>query len=93
MLYKDLTFGLDCDSRIALVGPNGAGKSTLLKMILGQLEPTRGEVILFLMMIFFLVSYHSVTQHLWPCFLFSVDPFASPSLPPGFPPPLAHQFC
>lgn len=25
MLYKDLEFGIDCDSRIALVGPNGAG--------------------------------------------------------------------
>lgn len=25
MLYKNLEFGIDCDSRIALVGPNGAG--------------------------------------------------------------------
>lgn len=24
-LYKNLEFGIDCDSRIALVGPNGAG--------------------------------------------------------------------
>jgi ATP-binding cassette subfamily F protein 3 len=30
----------------ALIGPNGAGKSTFLKMILGQLEPLAGEVIL-----------------------------------------------
>ncbi|HSL43837.1 MAG TPA: ABC-F family ATP-binding cassette domain-containing protein [Anaerolineales bacterium] len=34
---------LDC---AALIGPNGAGKSTFLKMILGQLEPLAGEVIL-----------------------------------------------
>jgi ATP-binding cassette subfamily F protein 3 len=34
---------LDC---AALIGPNGAGKSTFLKMILGQLEPLEGEVIL-----------------------------------------------
>ena len=34
---------LDC---AALIGPNGAGKSTFLKMILGQLEPLVGEVIL-----------------------------------------------
>jgi ATP-binding cassette subfamily F protein 3 len=34
---------LDC---AALIGPNGAGKSTFLKMILGQLEPLDGEVIL-----------------------------------------------
>jgi ATPase subunit of ABC transporter with duplicated ATPase domains len=25
MLYKNIEFGIDCDSRIALVGPNGAG--------------------------------------------------------------------
>ena len=34
---------LDC---AALIGPNGAGKSTFLKMILGQLEPLAGEVVL-----------------------------------------------
>ncbi|KAK9825404.1 hypothetical protein WJX81_001288 [Elliptochloris bilobata] len=44
MLYRDLEFGVDCDSRIALVGPNGAGKSTLLKLMTGDLQPTRGEV-------------------------------------------------
>jgi len=30
--------------KVGLVGPNGAGKTTLLKLILGQLEPTRGKV-------------------------------------------------
>ena len=34
---------LDC---AALIGPNGAGKSTFLKMILGQLKPLAGEVVL-----------------------------------------------
>ena len=43
-LYKDLDFGVDCDSRIALVGPNGAGKSTLLKLMTGELTPTKGSV-------------------------------------------------
>ena len=43
-LYEDLDFGVDCDSRIALVGPNGAGKSTLLKLMTGELTPTKGQV-------------------------------------------------
>lgn len=43
-IYKCLDFGIDLDSRIALVGPNGAGKSTLLKLISGHLLPTDGQV-------------------------------------------------
>lgn len=43
-LYKDLEFGIDCDSRVALVGPNGAGKSTLLKLMTGDLTPVKGSV-------------------------------------------------
>jgi ATP-binding cassette subfamily F protein 2 len=43
-LYSDLDFGIDLDSRIALVGPNGVGKSTLLKLLVGQLNPTQGMV-------------------------------------------------
>merc|ERR1712038_1718969 len=43
-IYKNLEFGLDLDSRLALVGPNGAGKSTLLKLIYGELSPTEGMV-------------------------------------------------
>ncbi|KAJ1425907.1 P-loop containing nucleoside triphosphate hydrolase [Sesbania bispinosa] len=33
LIYKNIDFGVDLDSRIALVGPNGAGKSTLLKLM------------------------------------------------------------
>lgn len=43
-LYEHLEFGVDCDSRIALVGPNGAGKSTLLKLMTGELMPTEGTI-------------------------------------------------
>jgi ATP-binding cassette subfamily F protein 2 len=43
-LYSDLDFGVDLDSRIALVGPNGVGKSTLLKLMVGKLVPTQGMV-------------------------------------------------
>ncbi|GJM95699.1 hypothetical protein PR202_ga12475 [Eleusine coracana subsp. coracana] len=44
LIYKSLDFGVDLDSRIALVGPNGAGKSTLLKLMTGDLAPTDGMV-------------------------------------------------
>nr|UOU03350.1 ATP-binding cassette subfamily F2 [Brachionus rubens] len=43
-IYKNLDFGFDMDTRVALVGPNGAGKSTLLKLIDGQILPTDGQV-------------------------------------------------
>ncbi|XP_027340761.1 ABC transporter F family member 1 [Abrus precatorius] len=44
LIYKNLDFGVDLDSRIALVGPNGAGKSTLLKLMTGDLAPIDGMV-------------------------------------------------
>jgi len=43
-IYKDLDFGIDLDTRIALVGPNGAGKSTLLKLLSAELMPTDGLI-------------------------------------------------
>ncbi|GMG20795.1 unnamed protein product [Ambrosiozyma monospora] len=43
-LYTDLSFGVDMDSRVALVGPNGVGKSTLLKLMTGELECQAGRV-------------------------------------------------
>jgi ATP-binding cassette subfamily F protein 2 len=43
-IYKNIDFGIDLDTRIALVGPNGAGKSTLLKLIDCQLLPTEGQI-------------------------------------------------
>lgn len=43
-IYRNLEFGIDLDTRLALVGPNGAGKSTLLKLLLGDLTPTSGMI-------------------------------------------------
>ncbi|KAI5666365.1 hypothetical protein M9H77_16218 [Catharanthus roseus] len=44
LIYKNIDFGVDLDSRVALVGPNGAGKSTLLKLMTGDLVPLDGMV-------------------------------------------------
>lgn len=43
-LFKQVEFGIDMSSRIAIVGPNGVGKSTFLKLLVGELTPTDGEV-------------------------------------------------
>lgn len=43
-LYEHLNFGIDMDSRVALVGPNGVGKSTLLKIMTGELQAQSGRV-------------------------------------------------
>jgi ATP-binding cassette, subfamily F, member 1 len=44
-LFKNLDCGIDQGSRIAIVGPNGVGKSTFLSLLIGDLEPSDGEVV------------------------------------------------
>lgn len=44
VLYRKLNFGVDMESRVAIVGPNGAGKSTFLQLLDGTLEPVDGAV-------------------------------------------------
>lgn len=44
LLFKNLEFGIDMESRICIVGPNGVGKSTLLLLLTGKLNPTKGEM-------------------------------------------------
>lgn len=43
-LYSNVDFGVDLDSRVALVGPNGAGKTTLIKLMSGELQPSLGDI-------------------------------------------------
>eukprot|EP00934_Nitzschia_sp_Nitz4_P000285 Nitzschia sp. Nitz4//scaffold10_size219509//63420//65655//NITZ4_001413-RA/size219509-augustus-gene-0.268-mRNA-1//-1//CDS//3329532875//285//frame0 len=43
-LYSNVDFGVDLQTRVALVGPNGAGKTTLIKLMTGELNPTKGQI-------------------------------------------------
>lgn len=45
LIFDRLSLHLEQGQRVALLGRNGAGKSTLMKVITGQVEVDRGEVI------------------------------------------------
>lgn len=42
---KDITFCLSPGQVLGCLGPNGSGKSTTVKMLIGLLDPTRGNVL------------------------------------------------
>nr|WP_316642657.1 peptidase domain-containing ABC transporter [uncultured Roseateles sp.] len=44
-LLKGISFVVPAKSSVAIVGPSGCGKTTLLKLMLGLLEPERGEIV------------------------------------------------
>lgn len=44
---EDVSFSIRPGEVVAILGPNGAGKSTSILMMLGLLNPTSGEVMLF----------------------------------------------
>ena len=46
ILMENLTFDLGRGEKFLIVGENGVGKSTLLKLIVGQLKPMLGEIVL-----------------------------------------------
>lgn len=43
-VIEDVSFSVPENSMTMLIGPNGSGKTTLLKLMLGLLEPSRGDV-------------------------------------------------
>jgi ATP-binding cassette subfamily F protein uup len=45
-IVRDLSTHILRGDRIGIIGPNGSGKSTLLKLILDELKPTSGQVVL-----------------------------------------------
>ncbi|WP_350258806.1 ABC-F family ATP-binding cassette domain-containing protein [Scrofimicrobium sp. R131] len=44
-IFTDVTLGISEGDRIGIVGRNGDGKTTLLRLLAGDLEPDRGQVI------------------------------------------------
>lgn len=46
-ILADISFRLQAGDYLGLVGPNGSGKTTLIKLILGLLQPSKGEIVLF----------------------------------------------
>jgi len=45
-LITDFSYIISRDARIGIVGHNGAGKSTFLKMLIGQITPDSGNIII-----------------------------------------------
>jgi len=46
VMVRDFSSTILRGDRIGLIGPNGSGKTTLLKLLLGELQPQRGEIVL-----------------------------------------------
>ena len=46
VIIDDLSTRILRGDRVGIIGPNGSGKSTLLELILGELAPTSGQVVI-----------------------------------------------
>jgi ABC-type nitrate/sulfonate/bicarbonate transport system ATPase subunit len=44
LVLDDITFGIEDGEFLVIVGPTGCGKTTLVKLLIGLLEPTRGDI-------------------------------------------------
>jgi ABC transport system ATP-binding/permease protein len=43
-IIRDFSVRIQRKDRIGIIGPNGCGKTTLIKLLVGELEPTRGTI-------------------------------------------------
>lgn len=46
VLFSDFNYNFLKEDRIGFIGPNGCGKTTLMKMIVGEVQPDSGEVVI-----------------------------------------------
>lgn len=46
ILFKDVSFGINKDQKIAFIAKNGSGKTTIMNMINGLDEPDTGQVVI-----------------------------------------------
>ena len=44
LVLKHVTLAIEEGTTVGLIGPNGGGKTTLIRLLLGLLEPTRGQI-------------------------------------------------
>ena len=45
-VLKDISFSVEEGEVISIIGPSGSGKSTLMKLLLKELDPTEGDIII-----------------------------------------------
>ena len=43
-IFRDLSFTIEAEQRVAIIGPNGIGKTTLMRCLAGELAPTSGRI-------------------------------------------------
>jgi zinc transport system ATP-binding protein len=46
-VLEDINFSIAKGEFVGIIGPNGSGKTTLLRLLLGLLQPEKGQVLLF----------------------------------------------
>ena len=46
LVLEDISFNVEPGEFVTIMGPSGGGKTTLIKIMLGLLEPVRGEVLI-----------------------------------------------
>lgn len=44
-LFKDLSFGINKDQKIAFIAKNGSGKTCIMKILNGEDDPDTGQVV------------------------------------------------